>query len=218
MPFTGLRRLFRFNTKPRSRPQRNAKKSPGLRLELLEARELLAQAVWTGASTTSNNWSDTTNWQGGARPNAGDDIVFPPVTTRLNPSNDLGFLTYNSITISGSGYTLGGTNAFFLNNGISATNATGTNTINVNPAGIFLNAQQSFLVTNSGATLNLNGGTISNQGNTLTVGGAGNESITGVISGVGGLTKTGAGTVTLSGGNFYQGNTAINAGTVIVTT
>jgi autotransporter-associated beta strand protein len=41
--------------------------------------------------------------------------------------------------------------------------------------------------------------------------------ISAALTGVGGLTKTGAGTATLSGSNDYQGETAVTAGTLIVT-
>ncbi|MDK9692795.1 MAG: autotransporter domain-containing protein [Sulfurimonas sp.] len=44
-----------------------------------------------------------------------------------------------------------------------------------------------------------------------------NVEFSGEVSGVGGLTKTGAGTLTLSGTNTYTGATAINGGTLAVT-
>jgi autotransporter-associated beta strand protein len=78
----------------------------------------------------------------------------------------------------------------------------------------------------AGATLDLNGfsetvGSIAGAGNitlgaaTLTSGGS-NASTTfsGVVSGAGGLTKAGTGTLTLSGANTYNGATNVNAGTL----
>jgi fibronectin-binding autotransporter adhesin len=82
----------------------------------------------------------------------------------------------------------------------------------------------------SGATLDLNGfgqtiGSLAGVGSVtlgaaaLTAGGD-NTSTTfsGIMSGTGGLIKTGGGTLTLSGVNTYTGGTAINAGTLAVTT
>src|SRR5947208_16819352 len=114
MPFTGLRRLFNFKTKLRSRSQQNPKRSQRPWVELLEVRELLATATWTGLSTTSNNWSDGNNWSVGPTgqhiaPTTNDDLVFPALTgttPRLNPNNDLAGLTVGSIAISGSGYNI----------------------------------------------------------------------------------------------------------------
>ena len=57
-------------------------------------------------------------------------------------------------------------------------------------------------------TLNAGGGTLDTNGNGLT--------LTGGIGGVGGLTKIGAGTLTLSGANSYAGGTTIDAGTLAV--
>jgi autotransporter-associated beta strand protein len=51
--------------------------------------------------------------------------------------------------------------------------------------------------------------TVTVSANTLTVGGG--------ISGSGGLTKTGAGTLTLSASNSYSGTTTVNQGTLLVT-
>ena len=56
------------------------------------------------------------------------------------------------------------------------------------------------------------GGTIANGGNLLTVGGAGNTTISGAISGAGGLTRSGSGNLFLTSDNTYSGNTTINSG------
>ncbi|HKH00040.1 MAG TPA: autotransporter domain-containing protein, partial [Bradyrhizobium sp.] len=55
-------------------------------------------------------------------------------------------------------------------------------------------------------TLNAGGGTLDTNGNNATLGGT--------IAGTGGLTKTGAGTLTLAGINNYTGATTINGGTL----
>jgi autotransporter-associated beta strand protein len=55
-------------------------------------------------------------------------------------------------------------------------------------------------------TLNAGGGTFDTNGN--------NATLAGTMSGTGGLTKIGAGTLTLSGSSSYSGATAVNAGTL----
>ena len=55
------------------------------------------------------------------------------------------------------------------------------------------------------------------SGITLTIGDSGNDTISGVISGLGNLTKTGSGILTLSGSNTYSGDTTISAGTLKLT-
>ena len=51
---------------------------------------------------------------------------------------------------------------------------------------------------------------------TLTSGDAGNNTVSGVISGSGSFTKAGSGTLTLSTNNTYTGDTTIAAGTLTV--
>ena len=55
-------------------------------------------------------------------------------------------------------------------------------------------------------------GTVGLGANTLNVGGAGNTAVSGVISGTGGLTKDGSGTLTLAGANTFSGSIAVNSG------
>jgi autotransporter-associated beta strand protein len=91
-----------------------------------------------------------------------------------------------------------------------------------------VNNLQNNTLTNSLTTVTLGIGTIalsetSTTGRTLTLGGAGNTIVTGVISnfnGVGGtagiLAKSGAGTLQLDSANTYSGGTTLSAGTVLL--
>jgi autotransporter-associated beta strand protein len=84
------------------------------------------------------------------------------------------------------------------------------------------------VVTNSGATLRVDSsetiGSLRGSGSTvlngaavtLTVAETNSQTYAGVISGAGGLTKSGTGTVTLSASNTHTGGTTINAGTVAI--
>lgn len=68
-------------------------------------------------------------------------------------------------------------------------------------------------VTSSSQTMSVSTGTVTGSG-LFTVGGAGSASISSNLSHSGGLTKTDAGTLTLSGTNTYNGATSVNAGTL----
>ena len=147
-------------------------------------------ATWTG--TTSGSWSVGTNWSSGVVPGPGDDLVFPIGASNPTNTNDIASgALFNSITISGSGYTLGG-NEILLGAGIAGitdSNSSGGNTINF---AITLNATRSIYVTNSGEILTING----------------------CINGVGGITKEGVGKLVLTGVNTYAGVTTINVGVI----
>jgi filamentous hemagglutinin family protein len=150
--------------------------------------------TWTG--TLSNLWSVAGNWigLGGAAPGAGDDLVFPASGLTVSTSNDFAAGTsFNSITITGSGYTLAGNSITLGAGGLTANAPSGSNTISLY---IAFAATRTITVTNSDESL----------------------TISGVISGGAGvgLTKAGSGTLVLSGVNTYQGATTVNAGTISI--
>jgi len=62
-----------------------------------------------------------------------------------------------------------------------------------------------------------NGGNVRLGSGTLTVANADDNLFAGVISGTGGLTKSGAGMLALTGNNTYTGDTSVTAGTLLVT-
>jgi autotransporter-associated beta strand protein len=161
-------------------------------LEFLEDRLAPATHTWNGSA--SNLWSNGSNWTGGSP--AGDPtaaLVFPGGSV-MNPanSNDITGLTVQSITFSGNGYSIGGTQGIALAGGITAdAGVTMTDTMSLS---INLTMAQTITVANSGAKLSLSG----------------------IVSGAAaaGLTKAGAGELALSAANTYAGGTILMAGTL----
>ncbi len=117
--------------------------------------------------------------------------------------------------------TLGIHNAAALGNGTftiaggTIDNTSGATITNSQNNAMNWNADFAFTGTNN---LNLGTGAVSlNASRTVSING-GNLTVGGIISGTGfGLTKDGAGTLTLTGNNTYSGTTTINAGTLSVT-
>ena len=87
----------------------------------------------------------------------------------------------------------------------------GTSTVNFNGTQIIaLGATATFINTLNVAHLDVGGLKVDTNGFDLT--------IPQLLTGTGGVTKTGAGTLTLSGSNVYSGNHTVNAGTLAVST
>jgi autotransporter-associated beta strand protein len=197
-----LKRLARsLKTPPAARKPRPANR---LLLESLEERLAPATDVWTGLGGNTN-WGTAANWSAGVPVN-GADLVFPSLSKgSLRSTNNLTAASFNSITFSGSGYTLSG-NAITL--GGSTAGATGQ--INVNAG-----------VTNDTVALNLTlGGAADGQQQVFDVENAAGLTISGALSGTAGagLTKTGAGTLTLAADNSaFTGAITVAAGIVQIT-
>ena len=167
------------------------------------------QTDGAGVWLTANQW-----WNGSANVNwtSGDDAVFgnggAGGAVTLASGTTVNSLTFNSFTGT---YTLGtSTQTITLNNGITMNSGAGAATL-ISP--ITLGAAQSW-TNNDDSLLTIGTGAVTNGGFLLTVGGTGNTTVSSVIQGSGGLTKTGAGILTLSGANTFTGQTNVNVGTL----
>jgi fibronectin-binding autotransporter adhesin len=114
--------------------------------------------------------------------------------------------TVNAGTLRAGVATVAGVSgAFGINGGVSLANTAGA-TLDLNGFDTQVGS-----ISGGGAT----GGNITLGSATLTTGAGGNP-YSGVISGTGGLTKIGTGTLTLAGVNTYSGDTTVTSGTLAV--
>jgi fibronectin-binding autotransporter adhesin len=172
----------------------------------------------TTAATTVGSLSGTI-----ATPSSGTNTATINSGGQLFTVNQITPGTYAGVIAGTGGFVLGGLSTSTLT--LSGTNTyTGGTTINAGTVrvaadsnlggagsltfggGTLANITNSFSISRA-VTLNSGGGTI-NVGPTLT--------FTGVISGMGVLTKTGTGVLVLTGSNTYTGGTVVNAGTLRV--
>ena len=75
------------NKSSRSTKRFKSLASRHLGIENLERRELLTICTWTGNSQTSNDWTDSYNWDVKPIAGQGDQLIFSG-TTRTNPNYD----------------------------------------------------------------------------------------------------------------------------------
>jgi autotransporter-associated beta strand protein len=169
--------------------------------------------VWQGG--TGGPWSAASSWLGGVGPQAGDRLLFSG-SGAVNSVNDLAPDTaVGSLAFQGGDFTLTG-NEFVLapTDGAGIQNTAGQTQIALP---MRLAADSTVLV--SGGQLALSG-SLDTNGNCLTVENLKGAAVTieGPVTGSGSFKKTGAGTVVMSGQNNYQGGTAVDDGTLVITT
>lgn len=177
---------------------------------------LAANTANTYSGTTTGSVLTTTNWSLGHVPTVSEDAVFDGV------SAGTGIRTFNngSLTV-GSWNVTASTGTFSLRNGTAATTSTLTlGGAGDNGNGVTGTASTDLLFAAGGSTFNITGtnGTailnvvLAQSGTFDAVGTIGANA---VISGVGfGITKTGAGTLTLSGANTFSGGLTLSTGTL----
>jgi autotransporter-associated beta strand protein len=188
--------------------------------------------VWTGTNSTTgltNLWdlNSTTNWLFGALPTDYQETIPPGDAVVFNDAGSGTVLLSNtvnptSVTISNSAvnYTFQGTGQINslggltkVGSGTATLNLPGTYSIStvVSNGTLSLGASQNFA--------NLTGdGTISTASGspTLTENSSADTTFSGALQGGLGLTKIGAGSLTLSGSSINSGGTLVNAGTLNV--
>lgn len=167
----------------------------------------------TNAAPASFNWTGGSgNWTNGfgSAPTNGAALAFSAAGGGL-ATNDLSALTVGSIAFnSGAGSFTNSGNAFTISNGI-VNNSASTQVIS---NAITLGAAQTFNAASGALTL---AGSITNGDNLLTLTVASNSTVSGIISGGGGLTKSGAGTATISAANTFGGAVSVTAGALRAT-
>ena len=167
-----------------------------------------AMGIWTGGN--GSNWTTAANWQGGTLPSNTSPLEFRGsggVSTNNNLLNTVAGITFTS-NATGS-YTLDGT-ALTIRAGGITNNSTSAQTVSMD---ITMADSQTF---NAGAANLTVSGAIANAGFNLEASGNNTVSISGNISGSGGVQKTGNGTLALSGSNSYTGATTVSAGTLSI--
>lgn len=161
----------------------------------LTPREARAGNTWDGGSALNGNWNTAANWDGDTLPNFSTAITFAG-NANLISTNDLNAISVGGITFDAAAgaFTLRG-NAINLTGPI-VNNSFANQTINLD------------MTVDATATIDV-------TGSSLTIGPGGTN--TGVISGNGGITKTGLGSLTLGSANTYFGTTTLDGGTVAYT-
>ncbi len=172
---------------------------------MLASPSVHAGQIWDG-SGGDNNWSTTANWDGDVLPTFTNAITFTGNTRNgavnnltadtiiggINLTNNGASGQTNAFTLSGARITLGGD----ITTTANTTGSTITDTISL------------AMILDSNRTIATNPLSSSVQHN-LTISGIISET-----GGARGLTKDGAGTLTLTGANIYTGITAIRGGTL----
>jgi len=174
------------------------------------ALTVLNTQTWDGNGANAN-WSTGTNWVSGVSPVTGDFLTFAG-SQQTAPAMDNNYnVTGLAFSSGAASFTLGASGNFLTLTANGITNySANAQTVNLP---ITLTAPQTFNA-NVGA-LNLPQG-ITNGGNLVSVDGTNITTISGAISGAGGLAKNGGGTNYLTGNDSYAGATTINAGSLVL--
>ncbi len=166
----------------------------GLAMLLVAQTAQAGSHTWSGVNSVYFN--NTSNWSYGGAPTNGEQNVylyFPAGALRTSCQNNISNLVVTGIGISGDNYSINGNTISFV--------ATGQPSLTVSGSGNAINTQ---LILNTNLNVNVSTGYF--------------FSLSATISGPGGLTTTGAGTLQFNGTdmNTYTGATYVNSGTLML--
>ncbi len=177
----------------------------------------LKSALTLTGGITNGGYLVTFSGDGNSTVVSGAKIQGSNSLTKITGSGGLTKTDIGTLLLSGandySGVTTINGGTLQLSGGSAASNAVVL--ANVAGAVLDLNGTNETISSLSGG--GVKGGNVTLGTGTLTVGDATDASFGGIISGAGGLTKQGAGTLTLTNTNTYGGTTNITAGTLKVT-
>ena len=161
------------------------------------------------ASSSTNVWATNSGNLSTISITNNSNLVFAGsggLVTNDQVSSLSGITFSNSVS---AGYTLSGSNIAIGASGI-VNNSSSNQTV---ATGLTLSAPQTFNAASGNLIVS---GAITNGGNTLTIAGAKNTTLSGAIAGLGGLTMGGTGTTTLSAVSTFSGNTLVSSGTLLI--
>lgn len=165
-----------------------------------------AVKIWDGGGADSN-WKTAQNWIGDVAPVTDDDLIFPADSAQFSTSNDFFLFTnFNSITIEGGNYTIGG-NPFRLLAGLTVND--GTNAINT---AVAMLSPQTFIAA-QGSTTTI--AALDFSGFNLEIDGNGTFAI-GSVTGTGNIAKNGLGETLIATATSYLGAINIYDGFLVI--
>jgi fibronectin-binding autotransporter adhesin len=173
--------------------------------------------TWVPTGSGPFNWNDNANWSVSPFPNSAtasaslSSLLTANQTINLNVAVQVNQLTLNSSSFS---YNVAGNGGGLTFAGSTPGLTVASGSVNQTISAPITTSSVLVMTQNSTAGAMTISGTVNNGGNLLTIAGAGDTTFSNVISGAGGLTKSGTGTLTLTGANTYSGVTIISAGTV----